>query len=310
MLAINRIILTLVLFWKTKTISKQIRKLYYNIEANSEAILQNQQGVESNAGDIASNLQQIEANTQALSDVAVFPSYDYRDFIVAADITEKVFEISKTVRNAEDPPDYCDRERHVITRDTGSVSRISVSLQRFESVVPPINPDVITCQQRPGSPSPMPNNFGFESTLVFELGDQNYSLVEYTYSTYSTVDGIVNFVENYLAPLPMLTVDMKTGLPWGDMVDVTTTNDLDDFVQVQHAMEIHTLMEVGTVDVPYGTLNGTLTGCLKILSEREGSARRSYTRINWYCPGLGLVKISQAYGYYSREWQLIDVIRN
>jgi hypothetical protein len=116
-------------------------------------------------------------------------------------------------------------------------------------------------------------------------------LVDFNYDP-PVVDETI--VREYDPPVTGLTSMMIPGIAWGSGAVMTETPGSE-----RYYVDKNEVLAVENVSVPFGNY----TGCLKIHRLRQVSSS-PYTRIDWICPDIGLVKRVQG---GSRMMELTDV---
>ena len=98
---------------------------------------------------------------------------------------------------------------------------------------------------------------------------------------------------DYDPPVVLMTDAMIPGIAWGTGGKMNNTYSSDTFFT-----DTNEILAIETVTVPAGTF----TNCLKIYRQRN--YKGFYTRIEWICPNIGLVKRVHA---GSRKLELADI---
>lgn len=105
---------------------------------------------------------------------------------------------------------------------------------------------------------------------------------------------VTTIIREYDPFVPTLTSAMVPGIAWGSGSVMTVTPGSEQYYDDKNEV-----LGVEDISVPAGNF----TGCLKIHRLRQVSSN-PYTRIDWICPDMGLVKRVQG---GSRMMELIDV---
>jgi len=242
------------------------------IGANTTGVQNNATAAAQNASNISDNSAAISANGAAIN--ALQPvTYDYRDYGRAANVTGKTYNI-----------------RNIATCDTETRSYVSTP-----NAANPDITDITMTRVRTEAGLPCRyHKFKFQHTPEgrFRVGLESYN------RSGSRLNSTVDLHK----PMIMRTSNMQIGQ---DMGDGTTTTFVDlNLPGVTFApgnfIQKTVLLGVDSVKVP---LNGdtTLDGCLRYHVTHEstyGFGTGPIDRIEYHCPGLGMVKRIQANGGY------------
>lgn len=238
---------------------------------NAAAIAQNATNISNNTAGITQNASDTQANTAAIGVLQSRAAlqYDYRDYSRAANVVSKTYNIRNIAT--------CDTEtRNFSSVTSGDTTDITLTRVRTESGLP--------CRY---------HVFHFRNTPQgrFRLGVDNYNGSGSRLRSTVTLD----------KPMIMRTSAMQIGVDIGDGT-TTTFTDFDNGGVVTPGTFIQktVLLAVDSVSVP---LNGgtTFEGCLRLHVTHEstfGFGTGPIDRIEYHCPGLGMVKRIQANGGY------------
>ena len=101
----------------------------------------------------------------------------------------------------------------------------------------------------------------------------------------SVANGNVTQTKIVDSPSSQMTSSMQVGQSYGHATTVQTTDSTNNVTE-SGLVEIHTLVAVEDVAVPYGNF----TACLKIHSNRRSENLGQFSRVSWRCEGVGEVK--------------------
>jgi hypothetical protein len=232
-------------------------------------------GDPASASQVNENFQELANRNQALADQLV--SYDYRDYETPDNVASKSFIDSRRTVAA---PEECTVETRAYTKAPENENTVITVTRSFSGGV-----------QCTNSASSWPEDFEYLATAegVYLRKSTGYDET-HTNVTEETV---------YNEGLLQRTTNMKVGATWGDGSTTNYTNNLlaspEINVPGDNNIDNYALLAIENVTVPYDGGRGdkqptTYDACLKIRRwwlVGNGTIRAS---INWYCPGIGLVK--------------------
>ena len=245
------------------------------IDANSAAIGANSSAIDANSTAIGNNGAAITTNSEAITALqAGEPTYDYRDYAAANNIASKTYNI----RNIS----TCDTEvRHLDRVTTGDNTEITMTRVRTEAGA--------ACRY---------HVFKFLATPEgrYRLGVDNYNRAGTRINSSVTMD----------KPALQRTSSMEIGKA---EADATTTTVVDNVVAQTFPgtyVGKNVLAGIESVTVPY---NGgtTFEDCMKLHIIHQAShsfGTGLIDRVQWNCPGIGMVKRMHGNGVY---YELTDI---
>lgn len=227
----------------------RIATIESNIAANSESLALNTQLIGLNGAAITSLQQQLEQLTPP-------PVYDFKDYAVPQDVTEKTF--SMKGQNCADTETR--QYNRTLQGDATAVRMVRV---RSQAGIP--------CQRR-----------AFE----YIVNDENRQLLRY--ESYNASGSTLRGVTTLANPIVLRHNNMQIGQSWGGGTEVTLSPE-PVFGAIHVLANQSTLLGVEDIAVGY---NGgtTFSACLKIGSTRTSDTIGQFMRVEWFCPQVGLVK--------------------
>ena len=219
-----------------------------------------QEGQSGGIFQIFAKLQELADQVSNLSNSSATTTYDYKDYIPAATITNKLF----TVSGGNGSGSICeDTESRTYSRIVNGVNtNTDVTLVKSNS----INGRV--CRQ-------LINHY-IETPTAYELTGLDNIVPDGTGTVQATV--------SYQPALIKLTADMMQGNLSSFHTVYTDTYIPFNSVFKGALIETFEIVGVESVTVPAGTFND----CIKLNIVMNGSVPRQ--RISWRCPGVGMVK--------------------
>lgn len=220
---------------------------------------------------ISANANGIAANAAAIAAISVDQGYDYRNYSADPAITSKVF-------NLKNASGSCDTETRNFKRNTVG-DTTTITRERIRTL---------------GGPSGSPCQYVIHTMISNSTG--YYLVSEESYNSNGT---ILNNTTTLDTPVIQRGIDMHMGKTTADASTSTSTSGNP----VNGALvESTTVLGIESVTVPYGSYND----CLKVLTVRESNSMNTFSRISWFCPGVGFVKGTQGTG---NSWELTNVIQ-
>ncbi len=239
-------------------------------ELNRQDIDLNKGRIGSIESQVAANNQNIDLNTQMigingaaivnleqqLNDLSLLAVYNFKDYAVPTDVSEKVFRMKG--------PGCGDTEvrKYIRTPQTGSTLLTMVRIRSQAG---------IQCQYR---------------TFDYIIDDQSRRLArQEKYNADGTTLKSTAFITD---PIEVQHSSMRVGRSWGGGSEVTLSPE-PVYGAVHAIMSKSTLLKVEDITVAY---NGgtTFSGCLKIGATRTSDSIGQFMRVEWFCPDIGLVK--------------------
>lgn len=253
------------------SIKSRIEAVETQASANSAAIA-------GNTGAIGANARAIAINATAIAEISKEPSYDYRDYSTATNISSKVLAISGGGMAATD----CLTETRTTTRV--NVNSIETStLDRVRTTSTGLN-----C--------------GFQRFTFEARADGRYMTV----NDLRTADGAASRIHRAIDDgMLMRTTNMQVGKSFGNASATTITRSTG--VTQASVVQNVTFQGIESVTVPY---NGgtTFNECMKVhidRSSQDGLGGDGFKQVSWYCKDVGLVKRIDS---RSNVWQLTDIV--
>ncbi len=239
------------------------------IGANTTAINTNSAAIGENSSAIGVTNAAVEENAAAITALqAGEPTYNYSDYSVAANIASKTYNI----RNISG----CDTETRLFSRITsGDVTDITMTRVRTVAGGP--------CRY---------HTFTFRATPdgYYRTGTQSFNRSGSTLNSTVTLD----------SPALMRSSSMEIGKASADATTTTLTDSLGNFIASGTYVQKTLLASVESVTVPYN--GGTkFEGCIKTQVMHHANisfGAREIERVEWHCPGIGMVKRIHGDGGY------------
>lgn len=240
------------------------------IDENTADIGANTSAINDNSAAIGTNSSAIGDNAAAIAALqAGKTTYDYRDYVVADNVSKKTYNL----RNISD----CDTETRTYERATnGHVTDITMTRVRTT-----LGAD---CRY---------HKFMFRNTPEgrYRVGTQSFNKSGTTLKSTVILDN----------PALMRSTSMEIGKSIADGTSTTVTDGLGNSLPSGTYVHMYTLAGIESVTVPY---NGgtTFEGCAKFHISHNASVGFGtglIDRMEWHCPGVGMVKrIHGNGGYY------------
>ena len=245
------------------------------IGANTAAINTNATAIGENSSAIGAANAAVDVNATAITALqAGEPTYDYREFAAAANITGKTYNIRNIAT--------CDKETRLFSRETtGDSTDITMTRVRTENGA--------ACRY---------HVFTFRNAP-----EGRYRLGTDSYNRSGTVLGGILTLDK---PALIRSSNMKIGNSIADATSTTLTDTLGNTLSQGTYVQTTLLAGIESVTVPY---NGgtTFDGCMKLHIIHNASisfGTGMLDRVQWNCPGVGMVKRIQGNGGY---YELTDV---
>ena len=232
-------------------------------------------GDPASASQVNENFQELANRIQVLADQLV--TYDYRNYATPDNVVSKSF---IDYRRNNTTPEECTVETREYTKILDNENTVLTVTRTFSGGT--------LCT---GSTSSWPEDYEYLATTD---GIYLRKITRYD----ETHTDVVNQTM-YNDELLQRTTNMKVGMTWGDGSTTNYTDNLAVPPEINlsggNYIENYTLLAIEDVTVPYDGGKGdsqptTYNACLKIERWRLVGNSTARANINWYCPGIGLVK--------------------